>query len=181
MSLVQKKLADRSGASMVIALLLFLVCSVVSAMILVSIHQNSMRMPQMVEEQQQYQAVSSALCVLKEKVTADDMALSLAGSTTDINSFKYVLEQMAQEVKASGSAQPYTLRFSVDGEGAQALTPVRGELHMAGNYDLTIKVCNTQPEGANALALVCKAQVSGDTITYSEVRVQGAVMGGDGA
>ena len=65
---VEKKMASKEGASITYALLLFLVCAVVSSVILAAGTAASGRISQSVETDQRYYAVTSAARILKDEV-----------------------------------------------------------------------------------------------------------------
>ncbi len=65
---LKRKLTSQSGASITYALLLFLVCAVVSSVVLAAGTAASGRMSQSVESDQRYYSVTSAAGLLKEKL-----------------------------------------------------------------------------------------------------------------
>ena len=66
MSRVEKKLKSERGASITFALLLFLVCAVVSSIVIVAATATSGRMSKLAENDQRYYAVTSAAEMLKK-------------------------------------------------------------------------------------------------------------------
>ena len=86
---ISAKLKDRSGASITYALLLFLVCAVVSSVVLAAGTAASGRMSKAVETDQRYYAVTSAAGYLRKMIEGKSVKVvkknvSTAGSTETV-------------------------------------------------------------------------------------------------
>lgn len=75
MNALKRKLTSQSGASITYALLLFLVCAVVSSVVLAAGTAASGRMSQSVESDQRYYAVTSAAEFLKKHIDGQKVTL----------------------------------------------------------------------------------------------------------
>ncbi len=83
MNSIKRKLTSQSGASITYALLLFLVCAVVSSIILAAATAASGRISQSVESDQRYYSVTSAAELLKEMINGKSVII--LEQTTSVN------------------------------------------------------------------------------------------------
>lgn len=74
---IKDKLRSRMGASITFALLLFLVCTVLSSVIIVAATAASGRMSKIAETDQRYYAVTSAAVLLKDMIADPDKPISI--------------------------------------------------------------------------------------------------------
>lgn len=157
MNPMTRKLKSRRGASILIALLLFLLCAFVGGAVLVAAYQNASRSTALRREQQNYLAVSSAAQLLKDEVVGQSVQLrdvtvvtqapegeGTPGDSTTTRSkelggsYTGVLLPLSQEAlkvfrSASAAGSSYQLSFNVNGH--PELSGVQGELSMAGGDD----------------------------------------------
>lgn len=77
MNRVKRKLKNQTGASITFALLLFLVCAVLSSVIIVAATAASGRMSKIAETDQRYYAVTSAAVLLKDMIADPDKPISI--------------------------------------------------------------------------------------------------------
>ena len=87
MNRIKQKLRSRSGASITFALLLFLVCAVLSSVIIVASTASAGRMAGIAESDQRYYSVSSASELLKELL--DGKTVSIVTVTTSSETTTY--------------------------------------------------------------------------------------------
>ncbi len=87
MRAIQKKIRSRRGASITFALLLFLVCAVLSSVVIVAATTASGRMSGLAETDQRYYAVSSAAELMKELMK--DRLVSVVTVTTRYSAITY--------------------------------------------------------------------------------------------
>lgn len=73
MHLIARKLSSRRGASVLIALLLFLVCAFVGAAVLTAAYHNASRTSAIRQEQQTYLSVASAAELLKDELVGQSV------------------------------------------------------------------------------------------------------------
>lgn len=107
MNHIRQKLRSRTGASITFALLLFLVCAVLSSVIIVAATAAAGRIAGMVEADQRYYAVTSASALLKELI--DKKTVTVAEVTTTDGRTTYVVDgpaagMSAQELASSSAA-----------------------------------------------------------------------------
>lgn len=81
--MIRKKLGSQSGASITFALLLFLVCSVVSVIVLVAGTTTSGRMASQARSDQRYYAVASAVELLKQDFSQKTVTVSYSYTTAN--------------------------------------------------------------------------------------------------
>lgn len=81
MSILKKKVASRRGASITFALLLFLVCAVISAVVVVSATATAGRMSKMAEMDQRYYAVTSAARLLRDAIEGATVTVTTIAKT----------------------------------------------------------------------------------------------------
>lgn len=72
MNAIGRKLQSRRGASITFALLIFLVCAVVSSVVVVAGTAAAGRMSNLAESDQRYYAVTSAAGLLRDKICTED-------------------------------------------------------------------------------------------------------------
>lgn len=82
---VFKKLKSDKGASIMVALLLFLVCAAVGAVILAAATASSGRMSQLSEMDQRYYSVSSAAELLAKKLCGPEVRIERSKKTTTVS------------------------------------------------------------------------------------------------
>ena len=87
MNRIKQKLRSRRGASITFALLLFLVCAMVSSVVIVAASTAAGHMSSQAEMDQRYYAVAGAVKVLREKLEGED----LKGLTVTVNADGTVL------------------------------------------------------------------------------------------
>ncbi len=89
MKRIRRKLNSRKGASITFALLLFLVCAVLSSVIIVAATAASGRMSKIAESDQRYYAVTSAAEFLKDIIENDTNNVYLVTATTTTKTEKF--------------------------------------------------------------------------------------------
>lgn len=111
MNHIRQKLRSRTGASITFALLLFLVCAVLSSVILVAATAAAGRIAGMVEADQRYYAVTSASALLKELIDKKTVTVAEVTTTdgTTTETTVYVVDgpaagMSAQELASSSAA-----------------------------------------------------------------------------
>ena len=85
----EKKLKSRKGASITFALLLFLVCAVVSSIVVVAGTAAAGRMSKLAEMDQRYYAVTSAVNLLRDEIDGTTVQVEYKRSNGEIKSAKY--------------------------------------------------------------------------------------------
>ena len=125
MSRIKNRLRSRRGASITFALLLFLVCAVLSSVILVAATTAAGRMARMAETDRRYYAVTSASALLKEvingkTVTVATVTKSRTGENTYIDGR---LQGTVSSTYTNDSGYPivYVVNGSADGMSAEEL------------------------------------------------------------
>ena len=119
---ISAKLKDQSGASITYALLLFLVCAVVSSVVLAAGTAAAGRMSKAVETDQRYYAVTSAARVLKEQLDGKTNTIEL----DELDGEKHyrsglpetygITDYASAVVIGQASQSPIDLDFSVAGD-----------------------------------------------------------------
>lgn len=177
MNAICRKLNSRRGASILIALLLFLVCAFVGGAVLAAAYQNASRAPAARQEEQDYLAVSSAVQLLKDEITGQKIELlDITTTHTDADgnetssrsrelaqSYTGILDHLGREALSifKGSTPNSGYRLTFDLSGHPELSNVQGTLRMGGDdsgYALTILLSNTG--GENELELSFPASIS---------------------
>lgn len=87
MSRIKNRLRSRQGASITFALLLFLVCAVLSSVIIVAATAAAGRIAGMVEADQRYYAVTSASELLKELINGKTVTVAKVTTASTTNSY----------------------------------------------------------------------------------------------
>lgn len=91
MNSIRRKLRSQKGASITFALLLFLVCAVLSGVIIVAASTASGRMDQIAESDQRYYAVTSAAELLKDVLDGKTVTVKTVETSTEIVPHNYTL------------------------------------------------------------------------------------------
>ena len=97
--MIRSRLTSEKGASITFALLLFLVCAMVSAVVIVAATTASGRMANIAEADQRYYAVTSAAELLKDSMSEKTVTVMTVGSET-VAVAKPANEITAEEMKA---------------------------------------------------------------------------------
>ena len=177
MNPITRKLKSRRGASILIALLLFLVCAFVGGAVLMSAYQNASRSTALRREQQNYLAVSSAAQLLKAELVGSGVGLQYITETSytqdedgtesspRVRSWRQ-LDRSYTGLLGSISSEALTIfRAGSGGDGELALTfaledypqlsGVTGSLSLAGEGEspYTVTALLRDPDGGNELKL----------------------------
>ena len=97
MNKLRKKLNSQSGASITFALLLFLVCTVLSSVIIVAATASSGRMSKIAETDQKYYSVTSAAALLKDMFADPDKPISIVKVEVSDKKTKYNADGTVKE------------------------------------------------------------------------------------
>ena len=189
-SLIKTKLSSEAGASILYALLLFLVCAAVSAIVLVAATTAAGRMANAAETDQRYYAVTSATGLIKDMMsdqhisvmTIDNTTISIAKPMSEVT-----IADINTELNAKGAQlitdddveddtdHPIT-RPEIDGssEAASELARVLAEYCItdSGNpkpFSFTITVKDNA--GSTLENLTAKADVTIDTYNNATIIV----------
>lgn len=120
MSRIKNRLESRRGASITFALLLFLVCAVLSSVILVAATTAAGRIAGMVEADQRYYAVTSASELLKELIS--EKTVTVAEVTTASTTNSYTDGSPSASVSNNDEESViYVVNGSADGMSAEEL------------------------------------------------------------
>jgi len=113
-----EKLKSQTGASLSLALLLFLVCAAVGSVILTAGTGAAGRLSRMAETDQRYYAVTSAARVFNDILENDETAITLerAKSVTDTDTIKYKADGSIDTSSKTVGTPVYSVRILVDGE-----------------------------------------------------------------
>ena len=99
--MIRSRLTSEKGASITFALLLFLVCAMVSAVVIVAATTASGRMANIAEADQRYYAVTSAAELLKDSMSEKTVTVMTVGSET-VAVAKPANEITAEEIERAG-------------------------------------------------------------------------------
>lgn len=163
MNQLKQKLRSQSGASITFALLLFLVCAVLSVVILAAATASAGRLAKIGEADQRYYAVTSASAMLKYMI--DGKTVSVAEVTQSTNApgsvSTYVVDGFAAGMSASELASAASVEDTITGDAAN-----RYYQHMkyssyplSQSFNLTASdEINAQFNGQNPLNLLITEQ-----------------------
>lgn len=118
MNNLKRKLRSRTGASITFALLLFLICAVLSSVILAAATSASGRMSQMAETDQRYYAVTSASELLKDMLHEQKVSIVILDEDGDGTKEEYIVEGKSGAEAASGGLS----RRLIVGDNASPVT-----------------------------------------------------------
>ena len=128
---IRQKLTSQSGASITYALLLFLVCAVVSSVVLAAGTAASGRMSQSVSNDQRYYSVTSAAEFLKKEIDGESVVLKKAATDGDdayaaSGSVKKLFSDISKSaiLISKGSTGPYTQEYQLSVSGSETETLV---------------------------------------------------------
>ena len=131
MNRIRQKLTSQSGASITYALLLFLVCAVVSSVVLAAGTAASGRMSQSVSNDQRYYSVTSAAEFLKKEIDGESVVLKKAATDGDdayaaSGSVKKLFSDISKSaiLISKGSTGPYTQEYQLSVSGSETETLV---------------------------------------------------------
>ena len=116
MRAIQKKIRSRRGASITFALLLFLVCAVLSSVVIVAATTASGRISRLAETDQRYFAVTSAAELLRDLMK--EKSVSVVKVTKSYSTVIYtdgVPGQTLQNQKGTEAAEPSTEEYVIRG------------------------------------------------------------------
>lgn len=148
MRAIASKLKSRRGASMVIALLFFLMCVTVSAIILTAAETNAGRIKAGRETEDAYLAVSSAAKLLRESIGGSVYTVTEYSVSSDCGNhttpptekdepsgqFGPALADLCESVSASSASASCNLTFSGDVQEVSAI------FTMAADYSITVEL-----------------------------------------
>lgn len=114
MRAIQKKIQSQRGASITFALLLFLVCAVLSSVVIVAATTASGRMSRLAETDQRYYAVTSAAELLRDVMK--EKTVSIVKVTKSYSTVTYrdgVPEETVQNQNGAAAAEPTTEEYII--------------------------------------------------------------------
>lgn len=145
MGAVKQKLKSKRGASIILALVFFLICAVVGSIVLASASSNAGRLSHMRDEQQAYLTVSSAAKLVREELegqrytvvatSVDEVAPIYEYPQVATGSLAAMMNEWAGYIYTgdySGYAPQGGFSITSDLEGVTA------EFYMNGNYNVTV-------------------------------------------
>ena len=151
MSRIKNRLRSRRGASITFALLLFLVCAVLSSVIIVAATAAAGRIAGMAEADQRYYAVTSASELLKDLISGKTVTVAtVTKSSTGENTYlDGVIQGTASSDLTNDSGYPivYVVNGSADGMSAD-------ELDSASSLTSTSPIRVTKIEGTTKLPTI---------------------------
>lgn len=190
-----RKLRSRRGASILIALLLFLLCAFVGSAVLTAAYQSVSRTPAAQQEQQAYLGASSAALLLRDALVGQSVQLQQIsqqvytlfddGTTQEEDASTWrqlargytgLLAPVSQEAlkvfQGTATGAPYKLSFSLD--GYPQLSGVQGELSMSGGADdsYTLTALVWDENGGNHLELAFSYSTADDLPRTTETSIQ---------
>ena len=120
MQSVKRKLQSQRGASISFALLLFLVCAVISSVVIVSATTSAGRMSQTAEMDQRYYAVTSAAKFLQDMVETQPVTVTTVTTTREERIETIILPsvdsgeepQASVEEKPKGAQKVHTIQYA---------------------------------------------------------------------
>ncbi|WP_044915177.1 hypothetical protein [Butyrivibrio sp. WCE2006] len=149
---ILKKL-NNHGASMVVALVVFIVCSFVALAIVNSAILNAQRTMAEKREEIAYAATTKAMDLIRECIEDDatyryEEGVSIADPTDTQeqkvkgfdNKLGTTVKAMAESVASGGAATDRTITFVSDGVEDKLKGTVKGKIAMASDYTITIDV-----------------------------------------
>lgn len=181
MIFIQKKLKNKRGASIVLALVFFLVAAVIGGIVLASAASNSGRFSHIRKEQQAYLTISSAAKIVREeiknqnfKVNSTVVKVTKSGSAATTGptvSFSADGSSVSNKVLAFGeyiyknsSGTAPDGEFTIESE----LETVHAELTMDTEYNVTIRfffMDGANESRAHELILTASAIENSSTVT----------------
>ncbi len=185
MRAIQKKIQSRRGASITFALLLFLVCAVLSSVVIVAATTSAGRISKLAESDQRYYAVTSAAeliadlldepvtIVKKEIITETSVETVTINLDTESMTNSNTIEQPAPDVKEyllenkkADEVQDSDLTTAVQFSGEGALETEL--IHASLANDATYRIVNREPPFTRKLTLTSDPLSSdplGDSLT----------------
>lgn len=155
----KKKLRSDKGASITFGLLLFLVCAVVSSVVLVSATTAAGRMKGIAETDQRYYSVTSASELMKDLIDGESASVVKVTSTTEGKSGTYVFDKPAYEVGDSDFGSGSTASPVRSGAGVK---PEFRSITQAAAYLYSSKDLNEDTEGSVSIGTYKLASGLGD-------------------
>ena len=155
---LRQKLTSQSGASITYALLLFLVCAVVSSVVLAAGTAASGRMSQSVSNDQRYYSVTSAAEFLKKEIDGKSVVLKKAATDgDDAYAVSGSVEKLFSDISKSailigkGSSGPYKkdYQLSVNGSETETLVDIESSIEKFEGTNtpiLKMKITNSPAE-----------------------------------
>ena len=170
--MLKDRLSSESGATLVLALVFFLLCAVAGSVILVSGSGAAGRLADIKDDQQSYYSVSSAAKVLKSEITGHKYSVN-GGSIGSNDSALAALINEGLETVANGNEYKVTgcsmnCDETADPDGK---LDVLFDFDMAANRNIIIKIKKTDSDGhieyqstLTAIALSTTDAASGNQI-----------------
>ena len=164
--MIKKKLSDNSGASLLIALLFFMICAVIGSMIITISMAASGRMQNLKDNQQSYYTVYSAVKLLTQEITENKYSkykyqiVNTSDNTSNVpestyqeeptGQLKELLKKAADTIFQSVESNPnityqdtLTISLSSNLEGL-TISPVTVQFQMDAQYEISLRVFDTE-------------------------------------
>ncbi len=184
MNQIKRKLRSRRGASITFALLIFLVCSMVSIAVVVAGSAAAGRMSQRAETDQRYYAVTSAVELLCDDFKGKTVTVvyekgdlaSISAQSVDNNAIleevsKTLVRKIASEPESSATLSPDDIfSLTTDGPANSALDcTIKAYVHKDGR--VTFEVSNTNTDDSTkvyTLQTTFEANISESVSQYED-------------
>ncbi len=165
MKSIKRILNDDRGASLVFALIGFLICAFVSITIVNAAVLNAQRTQSEIDEQKAYMATTAAADAIRKEIWGD-LSDATAGATgvveykkikdgtsyvvekdDPINGrFSTIFDEAINQAEGSSSTQQHTISFSVS--GIDGIQTVEGQLKMDESYSMVIELNAVVADGS---------------------------------
>lgn len=191
MNAFKRKLSSKSGASIMIALLFFLICAIVGGIVLTSATSNAGRTANLREEQQSYLSVSSAAKLVEDElalllytsITVTDTTVYQDGTTPTLvetdNSYTIsggtladTIGSMIDQIRTAGSPQAQTAIFTINSDES-SLKEVSATLTLNVDYSIKAEFALSDGSEQHTMVLVVPATISYDPGTSSSTEIWG--------
>lgn len=176
MGAIAQKLKSRRGASIILALMFFLVCAVIGGAVLASSVSNAGRLSHQAEEQQAYLTVSSAAKLVRDELSGISFSavdtdhpdlLNSFDLVSDANSLSDVVSEMVKDIYDGVQTMTLYHDFSVSSDDP-ALEDVTALLTMSdsgsGKYSITV-VLSLDGSGQYTMTVAVPVTVSESTVS----------------
>ena len=181
-----KKLNNNEGASLMVALLFFVVCATVGSIVITAAMTASGRMTGIKKNSEDYYNLSSAAKVFEVNLVPGELSMSKNGDgiviarddTADLNdsvstnnTFLAERDLMAVQLFQSGNSSPVSKTFFITVNDHTDIDEVKAEAVMQPNYNLEITLFEDDAETVNKNKVLMVFKANRSTNDAGEVKV----------
>ena len=175
--ILSKKLKSNEGASLMVALLFFVICAALGSIVLTAATSASGRLTGIKKNNKDMYILKSAANMFKDGWEGVDIYLykdsgdvvMIKTETTDFNDLINIRNELAKNIYRTGETVPTETLINLSLSGVEDVSDVVGKVTMDAGYNITVSFSIKNPSATNGSTVVLSYKSITGTITDSGV------------